>query len=51
MSSILLWVGLTLIVGVSQVFSLIGLGGIVSVCTIIGGIFMIVGSVLLVLKR
>lgn len=51
MALLLLWIGLTCVMGVPPVLTALKLDGIVPVFTIVGGIVMIVGCVLLVLGR
>lgn len=51
MSLKLLWVGLTCVVALPVILPLLNLGTAVAVFTILGGLLMVVGAVLLVLDR
>jgi hypothetical protein len=51
MSTILLWVGLTLIVAVPPLLGLLKIGELSSACVIIGAIVMVIGCVMLVMGR
>ena len=51
MSGYFLWFGLTCVVGLPKILPLLTLGSAVSVFEILGGLLMLIGSVLLVLGR
>jgi hypothetical protein len=48
---LLLWLGLTLVVGLPPILSALKLNGVAPASTIIGGVLMVIGSVLLLLDR
>jgi hypothetical protein len=51
MAILLLWIGLTCVVGVPPILNAVKAEGLVPVFTIVGGVIMIVGCVLLALGR
>lgn len=51
MSSIFLWLGLTFVVACPIVFPIINLGSAVEIFKLLGGLLMLIGSVLLLFRK
>lgn len=51
MSGLFLWIGLTFIVGLPKVLPLFNGGAGVGIFEIVGGVLMVIGSILLIVKK